>query len=144
MSLYTGDPDLATELAQEALARANLHWHRVAKMDSPGGWVHRVARNLASSHFRRQRLERLAAVRAAARPGALAIEAGSTNRAVMQAVAALPPRQREALALRFVVDLSVDETALRMGCAEGTVRALTSQGIARLRSSPVFADLKES
>ena len=45
----------------------------------------------------------------------------------------LPGRQREAISLRFLADLDVSRTARVMRCAEGTVRALTSQGVARLR-----------
>lgn len=65
LGLYTGDAALAEELAQEALARALLHWDRVGKARSPGAYVHRVAMNLANSHFRRRR----AAGRALARHG---------------------------------------------------------------------------
>jgi DNA-directed RNA polymerase specialized sigma24 family protein len=53
LSLYTGDADLAEELAQEAVARVCRHWRRVRTMDAPAAWLHRVARNLAHSHFRR-------------------------------------------------------------------------------------------
>ncbi len=50
------------------------------------------------------------------------------------AVATLAPRQREALALRYFADLSVEDTAAAMRCAPGTVKALTSQAIAALRT----------
>ena len=50
-----------------------------------------------------------------------------------EAMRRLPSRQREAISLRFLADLDVSRTALVMRCKEGTVRALTSQGIARLR-----------
>jgi DNA-directed RNA polymerase specialized sigma24 family protein len=55
----------------------------------------------------------------------------------------LPRRQREALLLRFLLDLSVEQTAERMGCAAGTVRALTAQGVGRLRLDRRLADLVE-
>lgn len=54
--------------------------------------------------------------------------------AVRDAVSRLPVRQREAVVFRYFGQLSVRETAAAMGCAEGTVRALTSQGIAALRA----------
>jgi len=60
MSLYTGDAALAEELAQEALARACRNWSSVKNMPAPGAWAHRVAVNLANTHFRRARLERRA------------------------------------------------------------------------------------
>jgi DNA-directed RNA polymerase specialized sigma24 family protein len=40
-----------------------------------------------------------------------------------------------AIVLRFYVDLSVRQTANAMDCAEGTVKALTSQAVAALRSA---------
>jgi RNA polymerase sigma-70 factor, ECF subfamily len=55
LTLYTSDPDLAAELAQEALARACRHWRRVRDMDEPGAWLYRVALNLANSTFARRR-----------------------------------------------------------------------------------------
>jgi RNA polymerase sigma-70 factor (ECF subfamily) len=45
----------------------------------------------------------------------------------------LPDRQREALTLRFFEDLSVEETATAMGCAEGTVKATVHQALRVLR-----------
>ena len=44
----------------------------------------------------------------------------------------LSPRQREAVILRILMDHSVAETAEAMGCARGTVKALTHQGLRAL------------
>lgn len=52
LGLYTGDADLAEELAQDALLRACRDWDRVRTFAAPGAWVHRVAINLANSAFR--------------------------------------------------------------------------------------------
>ena len=64
----------------------------------------------------------------------------SERLALRAVVAGLPRRQREAVVLRYLVDLSVSETAAVMGCAEGTVRALTSQALSSLRTQlgPTF------
>lgn len=43
LTLVSGDPDLAGEAVDEALARALERWERVRAMDSPGGWVYTVA-----------------------------------------------------------------------------------------------------
>lgn len=59
----------------------------------------------------------------------------TTAIAVRQAVADLPPRQRQAILCRFYGQLSVAETAASMRCAEGTVKALTHQAIANLRGA---------
>ena len=145
MTLYTGDPDLAVELAQESLARACRNWNRVVELDDPGGWAHRVAVNLANSHFRRRRYENSARVRAAARLASGHHDPDRFDTALVRSkLSDLPARQKEALVLRYLLDLSVDMTATRMSCAAGTVRALSSQGIATLRRCPEFANLKEA
>jgi RNA polymerase sigma-70 factor (ECF subfamily) len=46
----------------------------------------------------------------------------------------LPERQREAIALRFFEELSVEETAKAMNCAEGTVKATVHQALRSLKN----------
>lgn len=131
LTLYTGDRDVAEELAQEALARAWEHWDRVGAMASPEGWVFRTARNLAVSRWRRRAIERRA--RAGSRADTVADPAEAV--ALREAVARLPERQRATIVARFYLGLSVAETALHLDCAEGTVKAATSQALDRLRSA---------
>ncbi|MER7284090.1 sigma-70 family RNA polymerase sigma factor, partial [Dactylosporangium sp. NPDC000244] len=50
-----------------------------------------------------------------------------------RALAALPPRQRAAVVLRFYEDLSEHQAAAVLGCSLGTVKSLTSRGLQRLR-----------
>jgi len=57
LSLYCGDRTLAEELAQDALSRACRDWKKVRRLGAPGAWTHRVAINLANSHFRRAAIE---------------------------------------------------------------------------------------
>lgn len=135
LSLHCGDPGVAEELAQEALARACDRWERVRQMDAPGAWVHRVAVNLASSHFRRRQAER----RANARHGDDSARAHTDHDvagavAVRQAVSRLPDRQRTAVALRFFLEMSVAEAAAVMHCSEGAVTQHTRRGVAALRT----------
>jgi RNA polymerase sigma-70 factor (sigma-E family) len=54
------------------------------------------------------------------------------RRAVMQALAGLPPRQREALVLRYWLDLPVAQVADVMGVRLGTVKSHLSRGVAAL------------
>lgn len=101
-------------------------------MASPEGWVYRVALNLSTSRLRRRRVERRAdEAPAAAHPQDVSAVEGIMLR---RALATLPVRQRTVLVLRFLADCSVVETATIMSCAPGTVKALTSQGLAGLRS----------
>lgn len=124
---------VAEELAQEALARTWERWREVATMDSPEAWTYRVAFNLASSHRRRRRAERRAhSRRGVAQPSA---DRTTENLVVREAINALPARQRAAVVLRYYAGFSIREAAEALDCAEGTVRSLTSQGVAGLRAA---------
>lgn len=126
-TLVTGDVQEAMDIAQEAFARAYEHWGKVGSLQVPHAWVHRVATNLAISHRRRHRppLQPPPAVEPPDEP----------NEELMTALRALSPAQRAVVVLRFHLDWSVDEVAAALGKRPGTVRALTHQGLERLRST---------
>ena len=67
-----------------------------------------------------------------ARPPALALEAG-VHATVLAAVRHLPARQREALVLRYYLDLSEAQTAEVMGVSAGAVKSHTARALAALR-----------
>lgn len=140
MSHYCGDVHLAEELVQEALVRACRRWSTVSGMSSPEGWTYRVAVNLANSAWRRQRAERRARDRHGpeqdvGRP--VAVEDQLLVRAALQTLTAA---QREAVVLRHVLDLSVDQAAEVLGTSPGAVRALTHRAVTHLRESLELAD----
>ena len=137
LALHCGQLEVAEELAQETLVRVWERWSTVRFADSPEAWTFRVALNLSSSAGRRRSLERRVA---ASYPIAVVDDDPSGPLAVRQALMTLAPRQRAAVLLRYFVDLSVDDTAAAMRCAPGTVKALTSQGIDRLRDHLTFDD----
>jgi RNA polymerase sigma factor (sigma-70 family) len=58
-----------------------------------------------------------------------------------EALLTLPPRQRAVLVLRYLEDLSVDETAEVLGCRRGTVASQAKRALARLRET--IADLHD-
>lgn len=63
--------------------------------------------------------------------------------ALVAALAALPPRQRAAIVLRYFDDLSEAQCADALGCAPGTVKSQTSKALAKLRRNSVLAGLLE-
>jgi RNA polymerase sigma-70 factor (sigma-E family) len=128
--LVTGDRQEAADVTQEAFARAYERWRAVSQADRPGAWVQRVAVNLALTWRRRQRLRHREIALAPTAPDA---EPSLPDPELFAALRALPPQQRAAVVLRHWTDLSIEETARTLGKPAGTVKALTSQGIANLR-----------
>jgi RNA polymerase sigma-70 factor (sigma-E family) len=120
----------AEDIAQEACARACVRWKR---LDDPRAWVGRVSANLALDRWRRQRTARRHG--AAAAPRAVPTDDGFDGRRVdlHRALEQLPPRQRQVVVLRYLADLSEQQTAELLGCAVGTVKAHASRGLAALR-----------
>jgi RNA polymerase sigma factor (sigma-70 family) len=55
---------------------------------------------------------------------------GEEHRAVLAAIRRLPARQREALVLRYYLDLTEEQTADAMRVSRGTVKSATSRAIA--------------
>jgi len=51
---------------------------------------------------------------------------------VLAAIKLLPHRQREAVVLRFYLDMSEEEVARTMGISRGTVKSATHRGMAAL------------
>jgi RNA polymerase sigma factor (sigma-70 family) len=134
LTVFCGDRPVAEELAQETLVRVWNRWASVSTMENPAGWAHHVALNLARSAFRRVAAERRAYARLGTRPES---DEGAPDpddlASVRQAVGALPPRQRAVIAWRYFAGFSVEETAVVLGCAPGTVKSLTAKATATLR-----------
>jgi RNA polymerase sigma factor (sigma-70 family) len=114
--LVSGDLHAAQDAADEAFARALVHWSRVSAMTSPNGWTYRVALNVLRRRGRRAAVERrlLAQHRA---PTEIPAPAGEAWEAVRQ----LPPRQRAAVVLRYVADLTEEQVGVAMGVSRSTI-----------------------
>jgi len=121
----------AEDLAQEAFLRVHRDWTRVREMDSPGGWVRRIVINLSHSRFRRLRSETTARLRLASQTTSTFVPPEESAE-FWSEVRKLPKRQAEAVALRYINDLSVAQIAAVLGIADGTVKALLHTARARL------------
>lgn len=134
LTLYTGDPALAEELAQDTFVRIREKWSKVVRADRPAAYTHRVAMNLANSRYRRLSAERRAVAKATAHVDLVQRDpCGADGHAVREAVSALPPRQREAVVRRYFLDESVAQVAQAMAITEGAVKSNTHRGLEALR-----------
>lgn len=91
--------------------------------------------NSCRNAVRRRLLVRRHAEKHAPCPPLTAEEAAMLSedrRQVLAALAALPPRRREVLVLRFYLELSEAETAAMLGISPGTVKSTTARGLAAL------------
>lgn len=149
-----GDPTLAEDLLQEVFLRvikARAEWKGEAKFTT---WVYAIARNICIDHARRavhRDARSLDAPTTRADPDAsetmhdrLASENrdaeglasdGQVRVRVDQAVAALPPDQREVFLLREVMDMPFAEIATVVGAPEPTVKSRMRYALERLREA---------
>jgi RNA polymerase sigma-70 factor (ECF subfamily) len=121
----TGNIADAQDVAQEAFARAWQRWDSVRACDSPEAWVRRVATNLATSRFRRDRTARAAAHQLIARD---VPEISPDTVALIAGLRQLPERQRVVLVLHYLADLPVGQIAAELRCPVGSVKAWLSRG----------------
>jgi RNA polymerase sigma factor (sigma-70 family) len=132
ITLAVGDVGVAEEAAAEAFARALNAWDRVGRMEHPASWVYTVALNEVRRTWRRAQLER----RYVQRLREEQVPAPALpDDALWQAVAALPPRARTAVALRYVADLTEQQVADVMNVSRGTVAATLSTARQRLAAA---------
>jgi RNA polymerase sigma-70 factor (sigma-E family) len=122
----------AEDIAQEAFLRAYRDWDRVGSYEHQAAWVRRVAANLATSGLRRRLVEARALARLAGRRDPTVDPLAGEDARFWVAVRALPRRQAQAVALYYFQDLSVQQTATALGCAEGTVKAHLAKARAAL------------
>ena len=127
----TADPHDAWDLTQETLARMGERWGRTT-YDTPAAYARTVMVRLNIDRIRRLRRELPRSTSGPEQPMP-AMDADGPEPWLVDALATLSPRQRTALALRFVEDLDVRGIAERMGCSEGTVKSQLSRGTERLR-----------
>src|SRR5581483_8296609 len=129
--LIVWDLGEAEDLVQETLFEVARRWPRIRRMEHPIAYARRILVNRAlsgSARRTRRRQELIApmpADRAAESAGAGDIDGQDE---LMSALAALPPRQRAVLVLRYFLDPEA-EVAAALKCSLGTVKSSASRGL---------------
>jgi RNA polymerase sigma-70 factor (sigma-E family) len=139
--VMTGDRAGAEDIVQDAFLGLYRRWDRLSDMTAPLAYLRvSVVNGCRTALRRRSRLglwpgagagDGLDEVAPAAGFGPPAESAessvllGEEQRTVAAALRRLPRRQREAVVLRYYLDLSIDEAAQVMGVSPGTVKSAT-------------------
>jgi RNA polymerase sigma-70 factor (ECF subfamily) len=124
----TADPQVADELAQEALTQAYVHWRR---LHTPRGYAFRVARNLARAHWKRRSRE----LATWSEIAAYAAPASPVDTGLWDAVRRLPEAQREVVLLHYLYDLPLADVATAVRRPVGTVKRRLHEGRALLAAA---------
>ena len=134
--LLVRDVATAEEVVQDSFVAMHGAWRRLRDSDKALSYLRQSVVNRSRSVLR----HRVVVDRNAPKPapdmpsaeqGALSLLERS---AVIAALRTLPPRQREALVLKFYADLSEAQIAASMGISQGAVKSHTARGMASLRT----------
>jgi len=135
--IMLGDRTAAEDVVQDAFFGLYRHWGGLSDPANALNYVRSAVLNGCRTARRaRTRRDRREGLAAPAEPAGESAEAsvliGEEHRQVLAAIRALPDRQREALVLRFYLDMSEEEAARAMGISRGTVKSATSRAVAAL------------
>jgi RNA polymerase sigma-70 factor (sigma-E family) len=135
--LFTDDRNAAEDLVQEAFVRLHHAAHRIEDRTRAAAYLRSIVLNLARDHNRRglMSLRHFEALTPAASPEAIddRIVLDEQQAAVVEALHALSPQQRDCLVLRFYLELSEKETADTLGISPNSVKTHCRRGFDRLR-----------
>jgi RNA polymerase sigma-70 factor (sigma-E family) len=134
--LLVRDLETAEEVVQDAFVAMHGRWRTLKDPEKGLAYLRQTVVNRSRSVLRHRGVEARYVVPApqylrGADEDALVSE---RRTAVLNALRALPERQREVLALRYYLDLSEADIAQTLGISRGAVKSHASRGVAALRS----------
>lgn len=134
---FTDDRAAAEDLVQEAFIRLARSAHRISDPDRAAAYLRSIVINLARDHNRR------GLVSFRHRPPAVADEPSAedeaarreSQREVVEALRALPRRQRDCLALRYYLELPIDQIAATLDISANSVKTHLKRGLRSMAAS---------
>jgi RNA polymerase sigma-70 factor (sigma-E family) len=136
-ALLVADTAAAEEIVQDAFIAMHTAWRKLPDTDRALSYLRQSVVNRSRSVLR----HRIAVGKIAPKhaPDMPAAEQGAIiqleRSAVVSALRALPPRQREALVLRYYAGLSEAQIVSAMGISTGAVKSHTAGAVASLRAA---------
>ncbi len=136
-TLLLRDVGQAEEVVQDAFVAMHGRWWRLRNPDKALAYLRTSVVNRSRSALRHRKVvERHPEPAPGAGPSAESyVLATAEQNRVMAALRELPDRQREAMVLRYYLDLSEAEIAAAMGISRGAVKSHASRAAAALRES---------
>lgn len=135
--LIVGDRQLAEDLVQTALVKTYVAWPRLREREKAYAFTRRAMVNVSRDWFRKRSWTHESTSDLAADAGTPRADhaAELVDRVAMgDLLRVLPVGQRSVVALRFLEDLSVQETADLLNVTTGTVKSQTAAALATLRT----------
>ncbi|PRX47501.1 RNA polymerase sigma-70 factor (sigma-E family) [Prauserella shujinwangii] len=135
--LLVDEPATAEDVVQEAFTGLHRNWGRLRDAAAAVGYLRTAVVNGSRSVLRRRKTAReyvpphVANARSAESLAMLSTE----HQAVVNALAKLPPRQREVLVLRYYGGLSEAEISEAAGISKGTVKSTASRALEALQKA---------
>jgi RNA polymerase sigma-70 factor (sigma-E family) len=130
--LMLGDRAAAEDVVQDAFCGLYRHWDRLADPSGALPYVRTSVLNGCRTALRRRARGQITVYQPPSGSAEAAVLSREEREQVMRAVRRLPDRQREALVLRFYLDLPEPEIARLMGIRPGTVRSATHRALKAL------------
>jgi RNA polymerase sigma-70 factor (sigma-E family) len=129
--LLVDDPSTAEDVVQEAFTGLHRHWSGLRDEAAAIGYLRTAVVNGSRSVLRRRRTARdyVPPHQVNARSAESLAMLSAEHQAVVDALSALPPRQREVLVLRYYGGLSESEIADATGISRGTVKSTASRAL---------------
>jgi RNA polymerase sigma-70 factor (sigma-E family) len=126
------DRAAAEDVVQDAFCGLYRRWNQLSDTDKALSYVRSSVINGCRSALRKRRLPSGLRWEPAGESPESAVLISEEHREVLAAMRRLPVRQREAVVLRFYLDLGEEEIAASMRVTRGTVKSTTSRALAAL------------
>jgi RNA polymerase sigma factor (sigma-70 family) len=123
----------AEDCFQETFIAALRAYPRLRAGSNLRAWVLTIAHRKALDAHRGRARRALPVAEVDAIDGRISAHTDSRDSGLWDAVRELPPRQRSAVALRFIADLPHRDIATAIGCSEEAARRSLHEGLAKLR-----------
>lgn len=132
--LMCGDWHRAQDVVQQAYVRLYVAWPKLRRAEAFDSYARRTVLSVLRDDMRRPWWRRERTRGDLPETATIDAHAAVDNQLhVVELLKSLPERQRAVLVLRYLEDLTVEQTAEVLGIAPGTVKSQASRGLTTLR-----------